>query len=80
MSITDLESAVGGEVLLGPAGYTVQGHQDVLIEARRTPLHIGELEDIPVAGPQGPIPLRALAHIVRAPVPAHNAIALDGRG
>ena len=79
VSITDLESAVGGQVLLGPAGYTLQGHQDVLIEARRTPLHIGDLEDIPVTGRQGPIMLRALARIVRAPVPAHNAIALDGR-
>ncbi|MGH7952120.1 MAG: efflux RND transporter permease subunit, partial [Limisphaerales bacterium] len=77
--VTAITQAVKEDVLLQPDGYVTQGHQDVLIEARNLPTHIAELEKIPVPGPNGPIPLRALARIVRAPVPTHNAVSLDGR-
>ncbi|MGH8291000.1 MAG: efflux RND transporter permease subunit [Steroidobacteraceae bacterium] len=79
VAVTAVAQAVRSQVLLEPAGYTSQGHNDVLIEARRLPVHIAELEHIPVRGPSGPIPLGALAHIVRAPIPTHNAVELDGR-
>lgn len=79
VSAASLAEAVRSEVLLAPAGYTTQGHNDILIEARHLPAHIAQLGAIPVRGPDGPIPLRDLAHIVRAAVPTHNAVALDGR-
>lgn len=77
--VTAITRAVKDQVLLSPGGYVSQGHQDVLIEARNLPVHIAELEQIPVPGPNGPIPLRDLARIVRSPVPSHNAVLLDGR-
>jgi multidrug efflux pump subunit AcrB len=77
--VTAITQAIKDQVLLSPGGYVSQGHQDVLIEARNLPVHIAELEQIPVAGPNGPIPLRDLARIVRAPVPTHNAVSLDCR-
>ncbi len=77
--VTAITQALKDQVLLQPGGYVTQGHQDVLIEARNLPAHIAELERIPVPGPTGPIPLRDLARIVRAPVPTHNAVLLDGR-
>lgn len=79
VSVAAITGAVKAEVLLAPAGYTTQGHNDILIEARHLPAHIAELGAIPVRGTHGPIPLRALARIVRAAVPTHNAVALDGR-
>jgi cobalt-zinc-cadmium resistance protein CzcA len=79
VSIAAITQAVRSQVLLAPAGYTVQGHNDVLIEARDLPLHVSQLEEIPVRGPHGLIPLRDLARIVRAPIPTHNAVTLDGR-
>ncbi|MGH8202810.1 MAG: efflux RND transporter permease subunit [Steroidobacteraceae bacterium] len=79
VSIEAVTQAVKSQVLLEPAGYTVQGHNDVLIEARHIPLHVAQLEEIPVQGPHGPIALRDLARIVRAPVPTLNAVSLDGR-
>lgn len=77
--VTALAQAIKNQVLLKPAGYTTQGHQDVLIEARHLPTHVGQVEQIPVTGPNGPIPLAALARVVRAAVPTHNTVALDGR-
>jgi len=77
--ITAIVQAVQNQVLLKPGGYVTAGHQDVFIEARNLPTHIAELEQIPVAGPNGPIPLGNLARIIRAPVPTHNAVSLDGR-
>ncbi|MGH8278956.1 MAG: efflux RND transporter permease subunit, partial [Gammaproteobacteria bacterium] len=77
--VTTITQALKDQVLLRPGGYVTQGHQDVLIEARSLPVHIAQLEQIPVPGPNGPIPLRDLARIVRAPVPKHNAVLLDGR-
>jgi multidrug efflux pump subunit AcrB len=77
--VTALTQALKDQVLLHAAGYVTLGHQDVPIEARNLPAHLAELEQIPVPGPHGPIPLRDLARIVRAAMPAHNAILLDGR-
>ena len=71
--------AIKDQVLLSPGGYIAQGHQDVLIEARHLPVHIAQLEQVPVPGAHGPIPLGDLARIVRAAVPTHNAVLLDGR-
>lgn len=77
--ITALTQAVKHQVLLKPAGYTTQGHQDVLVEARYLPVHVAQLEQIAVPGPNGPIPLAALARVVRTALPTHNSVALDGR-
>ena len=76
--VTALTQAIKDQVLLQPGGYIVQGHQDVLIEARHLPVHIAQLEQIPVPGPNGLIPLTNLAHVVRAATPTHNAVLLDG--
>lgn len=78
VSVSALAQAVKDQVLLEPAGYTSLGHNDVLIEARHLPVHIAQVEAIPVPGPQGPIPLRDLARVVRAAVPTHSAVCLDG--
>ncbi len=77
--ITAIVAAIRSQVLLAPGGYVTAGHQDVLIEARSLPVHIADLERIPVPSPSGPIPLASLARIVRSPVPTHNAVMLDGR-
>lgn len=77
--VTALKRALQEQVLLRPAGIVAAGHQDVPVEARSLPTHIADLEEIPVAGPAGPIPLRALARIVRAPLPTRQAVSLDGR-
>ncbi len=77
--VTAIVRALKDQVLLGPSGYLSLGHQDILVEARRLPIHAAELEEIPVPAPAGPIPLRALARVVRAPIPTHNAVSLDGR-
>ena len=79
VSVVAIAEAVKSDVLLAPAGYTTQGHNDILIEARHLPADIAQLGAIPVRGAEGPIPLRDLARIVRAAVPTHNAVALDGR-
>jgi len=79
VAVTTVTLAIKDQVVLSPAGYTTQGHQDVLMEARRLPLHIAQMERIPIPGPNGPIPLRDLARIVRAAMPTHNAVALDGQ-
>ncbi|MGA7537832.1 MAG: efflux RND transporter permease subunit [Steroidobacteraceae bacterium] len=79
ISVTAIAQAVKGQVLLEPAGYTTQGHNDVLMEARDLPVHVAEVEAIAVEGPHGPIPLDNLARVVREAIPTHNAVALDGR-
>ncbi len=77
--VTAITRAVKNQVLLSPGGYLTLGHQDILIEARSLPVRIAALEQTPVESPSGTVPLRALARIVRAPMPTHNAVALDGR-
>ena len=79
VSASAIAQAVKSQVLLEPAGYTTQGHNDVLIEARHLPAHVADIEAIPVQGPRGPIRLGSLARVVRAAIPTHNAVALDGR-
>ena len=79
VSVTAMIQAIRDQVVLSPGGYVTQGHQDVLIEVRNLPTHIAQLEQISVPGPDGPVPLRALARIIRAPVPTHSAVSLDGR-
>jgi cobalt-zinc-cadmium resistance protein CzcA len=76
--VTSIVQAIKDQVLLQPGGYVTLGHQDIFIEARNLPAHIAELERIPVPGPNGPIPLRDLARVVRAAMPTHNAVLLDG--
>ncbi|HEY7889861.1 MAG TPA: efflux RND transporter permease subunit [Steroidobacteraceae bacterium] len=77
--VTALAKAVRSQVLLAPAGYTTQGHNDVLIEVRNLPAHIAEVEAIPVQGTHGPIRLGDLARVVREAIPTHSDVALDGR-
>jgi multidrug efflux pump subunit AcrB len=79
VSVSAMAAAVRSQVLLEPAGYTTQGHSDVLIEARHLPVHIAAVEAIPVQGPRGRIPLGDLARVVREAMPTHNAVLLDGR-
>ncbi|MDE2347888.1 MAG: efflux RND transporter permease subunit [Gammaproteobacteria bacterium] len=79
VAVGAIARAVRQQVVLGPAGYTVQGHNDVLIEARSLPVRIAQVEAIPVPGPHGPIALGDLARVVRAPLPTHSAVSLDGR-
>ncbi len=71
--------AVRAQVLLAPAGYLTLGHNDVLIEARSLPVQIDALQQVPVATPHGPVPLQALARVVRSAEPTHDAVTLDGR-
>ncbi|HEX5399263.1 MAG TPA: efflux RND transporter permease subunit [Verrucomicrobiae bacterium] len=77
--VTAIVQAIKDQVLLQPGGFVTLGHQDIFIEARNLPAHIAELEKISVPGPNGPIPLRDLARVVRAAMPTHNAVLLDGR-
>ena len=79
VSVTAVAEAVRSQVLLAPAGYTTQGHNDVLIEARHLPVHIADVEAIPVQGPHGPVRLGDLARVVREAIPSHSDVALDGR-
>jgi cobalt-zinc-cadmium resistance protein CzcA len=76
--VTAIVSTLRQAVLLGPGGYLTLGHQDAFIEVRSLPTRIRDLEDLSVAGADGPIPLSELARIIRAPVPTLNAAVLDG--
>ena len=79
VSVATVAAAVRSQVLLKPAGYTTQGHSDVLIEARHLPVHIAQIEAIPIPSADGPIRLGDLARVVREAIPTHNAVELDGR-
>ncbi|HKR27681.1 MAG TPA: efflux RND transporter permease subunit, partial [Acidobacteriaceae bacterium] len=76
--VSSLLDALQQQVVLSPGGYVIQGHQDLFIELRSLPTQISALNEIPVAGANGPIPLSQLARVVRAPVPTLNAALLDG--
>ena len=78
VAVTAITRALKDQVLLGPAGYVEQGHQDILIEARHLPVTAADLAQVPVDAPGGPIPLGRLARIVHAAEPTHNAVELDG--
>lgn len=77
--VTAIVDALHQQIQLGPAGYLTLGHQDAFIEIRSLPKHVRSLANIAVASANGPIPLRDLARIVRAPVPILNAAMLDGQ-
>ena len=77
--VSTLVAALQQSVVLQPGGYVTQGHQDLFIEVRSLPAHIRDLEEIPVPGANGPIPLHDLARIVRGAVPTLNAALLDRR-
>lgn len=74
VSITSLTQALQSAALVKSGGYLTEGHQDVFIEVRNLPVKIADLERIPVSSPNGPIPLRDLARVVRGPVPTLNAV------
>jgi cobalt-zinc-cadmium resistance protein CzcA len=78
VSVAALAQAVRAQVLMQPSGYLSLGHQDVLMEARNLPTHAAQLAQTPVPAAHGPIPLEALARVVRSAVPIHSAILLDG--
>ncbi|MGH9450984.1 MAG: efflux RND transporter permease subunit [Terriglobia bacterium] len=75
--ITAITNALSQEVLLQPGGYMTQGHQDIFLEVRSLPVTSAQLRRVPVASPNGPIPLGNLARIVRGPVPTLNAVLFD---
>ncbi len=79
VSIAAIARVLRKQLVLGPAGHLVMGHQDVLIEARYLPNRLADLRGILVPTPSGNIPLGDLAHIVRRPVPVHYAVTLDGQ-
>lgn len=79
ISASTIATAVRHDVLLKPSGYIRAGHNDIMLEARNLPLHVRQLRAIAVPGPHGPLPLGALARVVRTGMPTRNAIALDGR-
>ena len=79
VTISDIAKAVRRQVVLGPDGYLTLGHQDLVIEARLSPVTAQMLGQTLVSGKAGQIPLSTLAHIVHAPVPVHNAVMVDGK-
>lgn len=79
VDIAALAHAVNGDIALAPAGRLDLGHQNLLLEVRQLPLSAHEVLDIPVPAPGGALPLRALARVVRAPLPVHYGLQLDGQ-
>jgi cobalt-zinc-cadmium resistance protein CzcA len=74
-----LIAAIRHNVIRAPGGGIRLGHRHALIEISNLPDTAAALGRIPVAGPHGPIPLDALARIVRQAEPQHTAELLDGR-
>ncbi|NNM60809.1 MAG: efflux RND transporter permease subunit [Steroidobacteraceae bacterium] len=79
VGIEALARAVHGDTVIAPVGRLVQGHQDTLLELRNLPLDAKAVLAIPVPTPGGPVPLGALARVVRTPPPVHYGLALDGK-
>lgn len=79
VGISALARALGGAATLSPAGRLDIGHQDVLLEVRHLPLAAHQVLDIPVPAPGGPVPLSALARVVKTPPPIHYGLQIDGR-
>ena len=81
ISVSGLATILKRYVSQGPAGYLDLGHQDVFVEAHALPRHASELAGIPlpIASGQRAVPLGAVARIVRAPIPIHSAVELDGQ-
>lgn len=78
VSIENIAQALRDQVVLGPDGYVMLGHQDLVIEARNLPVSAQTLGQTLVSGSAGKIPLKELAYIVHSPIPSHNAVTLDG--
>ncbi|MDE2337442.1 MAG: efflux RND transporter permease subunit [Alphaproteobacteria bacterium] len=79
ISIPAIMRALKKFVVTVSGGYVSAGHQDIPIEIQNWPRHIRELASIPVMNAQGRmIPLGSVTRIVRAGVPTHNAVLLDG--
>lgn len=79
VSLAAIAQALRRQVVLGPAGHLVLGHQDVLVEARHLPTSAADLSSVMVDGAHGQVPLHDLARIVLSSVPVHHAAVLDGR-
>ncbi|WP_298220175.1 efflux RND transporter permease subunit [Halothiobacillus sp.] len=79
LSVADITHALRQYVVLQPAGYVSLGHQDVQIELRALPRQAPAIRQITIPTRQGPIPLSAIARVVRAPMPSHSAVTLDNR-
>ncbi|HEX7329419.1 MAG TPA: efflux RND transporter permease subunit [Casimicrobiaceae bacterium] len=79
VGIEAIAQALRSETVLAPAGYLTLGHNDVPIEARSLPVTIDQVEAVAIPTSHGPVPLDALARVVRSAVPIHNAVTLDGR-
>ncbi len=79
VGVEALARAIGGAVVLSPAGRLVAGHQDVLVEVRHLPLDARDVLSIPVPAPGGPVPLSALAKVVNTPPDVHYGLQIDGQ-
>ncbi len=80
VSVADIADVIAEQVVLGPAGYLVLGHQDVFAEARNLPTEAGPLRRLPIPGAGGArVPLGDLARIERAAEPIHYGARLDGQ-
>jgi multidrug efflux pump subunit AcrB len=79
VSVRAITAALAANVTLAPGGLLTLGHQDTLIELHNLPTSIAQLSAIPIAGPQGLIPLGTLARIIRATLPTRQRELLDGR-
>ncbi|MBU6461095.1 MAG: efflux RND transporter permease subunit, partial [Proteobacteria bacterium] len=79
LSISDIARVLRKQVVLGPAGYVTQGHQDVAIEMRYLPHEVSQLKSVLIPYQGGRVPLDVLARIVKKPVPIHSAVRLNGR-
>ncbi|MDE2006994.1 MAG: efflux RND transporter permease subunit, partial [Rhodospirillales bacterium] len=79
VGIGAIMAALRNNAVLGSTGYLTLGHQDVPVGLRALPRDAAALAAIPVAGPEGKVPLGALADVSRGPMPTHNAVLLDGR-
>jgi cobalt-zinc-cadmium resistance protein CzcA len=79
VGVAALARAIGGAVVLSPAGRLVAGHQDVLVEVRHLPLDVRDVLAIPVPAPGGPVPVGALATVVNGPPDVHYGLQVDGQ-
>jgi len=80
ISLAEMAAVLKRNVILGPAGYLILGHQDVFIETHALPRHSAAIAAIPLPTSDGrrAIPLGAVARVIRAPLPIHSAVDLDG--
>lgn len=77
ITLAGVLDALRQQVVLQSAGYVSLGHQDVQIELLALPHQAAAIGKITIPSDQGPIPLSAVARVVRAPMPHHNAVTLD---